>query len=329
MKIVVLVGGLSAEREVSLASGKEISGALGEIGHEVVEIDVRDALDASDYAGTDDNRALTDFVSNGDLASAQLVFIALHGGAGEDGTVQALLDIMGKPYTGSGMFASALCMDKIQSKRLFEHSGIPTPAWRAVRHSPVKGVEAAVSELGGLPVVTKPRNQGSTIGVSVVREERQLARAVEEVLKYSSDILVEEYIDGKEITVAILGDEPLPVVEIAPESGFYDYESKYTKGKSNYIVPAEIAETVAIETQEIAMRAYRLMGCADFGRADFRLSKENKPYCLEVNTIPGMTETSLVPMAARATGMEFPELLDNICRFALSRRAVEAEANAT
>jgi D-alanine-D-alanine ligase len=330
MKIVVLMGGLSSEREVSLASGKEICAALQTRGHEVVKLDIRDALDVS-VAGAraEDNPALRNFISDPDVASAELVFVALHGGAGEDGTVQALLDIMGKPYTGSGMFSSALCMDKIQSKRIFEHSGIPTPAWGVVGHSHAEGVEAAISRLGGLPVVTKPRNQGSTIGVSIVREQKQVAPAVAEALKYSPDVLVENYIDGKEITVAILGDRPLPVIEIAPETGFYDYESKYTKGRSSYIVPAEVPQVVADKTQDIAMRAYRLMGCEGFGRADFRLSSEGKPYCLEVNTIPGMTGTSLVPMAARADGMEFPELLDEICRLALDRQRMKVQANTT
>ncbi|KPJ59419.1 MAG: hypothetical protein AMJ46_11385 [Latescibacteria bacterium DG_63] len=330
MKIVVLVGGLSSEREVSLASGKAISKGLTEKGHVVVEIDLKDTLDVS-VAGARPGRnpGLAEFVSNSDVASGELFFVALHGGAGEDGTVQALLDIMGKPYTGSGMFASALCMDKIQSKRIFEHAGIPTPAWRVVGRSHVEGVEAAMSDLGGLPVVTKPRNQGSTIGVSIITEKKQVVPAVEEALKYSREILVEEYIDGREITVAILGDRPLPVVEIVPESGFYDYESKYTKGRSNYIVPAEIPDSVAEETRSVAMRAYRLTGCEDFGRVDFRLSAEGKPYCLEVNTIPGMTGTSLVPMAARADGMEFPELLDEICRLAVGRRKAVTKANAT
>ncbi len=330
MKIIVLMGGLSSEREVSLSSGKQISAALRTKGHDVVEVDIKDALDASvPGAPGRDIRGLRDFLSNPEVASGELVFIALHGGAGENGTVQALLDIMGKPYTGSGMLPSALCMDKIQSKRIFDFAGVPTPAWRAVGRSHAEGVEAAIAELGGLPVVTKPRDQGSTIGVSIVRDQRQLARAVAEALKYSPDILVEEYIDGKEITVGILGDRPLPVIEIAPEAGFYDYESKYTKGKSSYVVPAEIPSAVAEEIQKTAMCAYRLMGCEGFGRADFRLSCEWKPYCLEVNTIPGMTETSLVPMAARADDLEFPELLEEICRLALDGQRMKVQAETT
>ncbi|UCF78472.1 MAG: D-alanine--D-alanine ligase [Candidatus Eiseniibacteriota bacterium] len=330
MKIIVLMGGVSSEREVSLASGKEISKGLRTRGHEIVEVDLKDALDVSASAErSGPNNGLADFVSNPDVASAEVVFIAMHGGAGEDGTVQALLDVMGKPYTGSGMLSSALCLDKIQSKRLFERAGIPTPAWRAVGRERVEGVTEAIAALGGFPVVTKPRNQGSTIGVSIVLEKEQVALAVAEALKYSEDILVEKYIEGREMTVAVLGERPLPVIEIAPETGFYDYERKYTKGKSEYIVPAQMPEGLSKEIQAIAINAYRLLGCEDFGRVDFRLSHGGEPYCLEVNTIPGMTGTSLVPMGARAVGIEFPELLEEICRLALCRRRSAEEANAT
>jgi len=321
MRIAVLMGGVSSEREVSLASGREVARALREVGHQVTEIDVKDELDAS-HAGpaSSNNKALINFVSSPDIASSEIVFVAMHGGAGEDGTVQALLDIMGKPYTGSGMLASALAMDKVLAKRVFEQAGIRTPAWRSVERATVKSVEAAILNLGGLPIVTKPRNQGSTIGISIVKEESQVESAVKSALKYSSDVLVEKYITGREITVGILGDSALPVIEVAPEKGFYDYECKYTRGKSKYIVPARIAENKSKEAQDLALDAYRVLGCQDFARVDFRLSHEGELQCLEVNTIPGMTGTSLVPMAARAGGRPFPQLVDEICRLALSRR---------
>jgi D-alanine-D-alanine ligase len=330
MRIAVLMGGVSSEREVSLASGREVSRALQEVGHQVVEIDVKDELDTSHLSpSSGNNRALVNFVSNSDIASSEIVFIALHGGAGEDGTVQALLDVMGKPYTGSGMLSSALSMDKIISKRIFEHADILTPDWRSVENADLRNVEAAILELGGLPIVTKPRNQGSTIGVSIVKEDTQVASAVQSALKYSPDILVEKYIAGREITVGILGNRALPVIEVAPEKGFYDYECKYTRGKSKYIVPAKIAESKSREAQDVALKAYRVLRCQDFARVDFRLSHDGNLNCLEVNTIPGMTRTSLVPMAARSDGTPFPQLVDEICRLALSRRgiAVPAKAN--
>lgn len=321
MKIAVLMGGVSSEREVSLASGKEVARALREVGHQVVEIDLRDELGTSHAnVPSTNNKALADFVSSPDLASSEVIFIAMHGGAGEDGTVQALLDVMGKPYTGSGMLASALAMDKILAKRVFEQAGIRTPLWRGVEKASLGSVENAIAELGGLPVVTKPRNQGSTIGISIVKDETKLKPGVESALKYSPDVLVEKYIAGREITVGILGNNALPVIEIAADKGFYDYECKYTRGKSKYIVPARIPEKQSKEAQEIALMAYRVLGCKDFARVDFRLSREGELQCLEVNTVPGMTGTSLVPMAARAKGMPFPQLVDEICRLALSRR---------
>lgn len=321
MRIAVLMGGVSSEREVSLASGREVARALREVGHQVTEIDIKDELDNSQScSSSSNNRGLINFVSSSDIASSEIVFVAMHGGAGEDGTVQALLDIMGKPYTGSGMLASALAMDKVLAKRVFEQAGIRTPAWRIVERANVKSVEAAISNLGGLPIVTKPRNQGSTIGISIVKEEGQVEPAVKSALRYSSDVLVEQYITGREITVGILGDSALPVIEVAPDKGFYDYECKYTRGKSKYIVPARIAEDKSREAQDLALKAYHVLGCQDFARVDFRLSHEGVLQCLEVNTIPGMTGTSLVPMAARAGGRPFPQLVDEICRLALSRR---------
>jgi D-alanine-D-alanine ligase len=334
MKILVLMGGTSSEREVSLVSGSEVARALREKGHRVVEMDVKDELDPTgsgcDSGGpwkkagpserTRAGRGLVGFVTNPDVVSCDLVFVALHGGNGENGTVQALLDIIGKSYTGSGMLPSALAMDKFLSKRVFEHAGVPTPGWCGIEGADLRSVQDAVSRLGGLPVVTKPRDQGSTVGISIIKEESELGPAVGLALRFSPDVLVEKYVAGREITVGILGDKPLPVVEIIPETGFYDYECKYTKGKSKYVAPAGIPESEAVEAQEMALRAHTILGCADFSRVDFRLPHDGKPQCLEVNTIPGMTGTSLVPMAAQAIGIAFPELVDEICRLAVARR---------
>jgi len=342
MRIVVLKGGASSEREVSLVSGAEVARALREKGHGVSEIDVADELEAfspksaaagvgravSGGAGASGGRnpGLVRFVSNSDVSSCDVVFIALHGGTGENGTVQALLDLMRVPYTGSGMLGSALAMDKFLTKLMFERFGIPTPAWRALENAGLAAVERAVSELGGPPVVTKPRDQGSTIGISVVDDLKQLKDAVDSSLKYSPDVLVEKYVPGRELTVGILGDRALPVLEIAPETGFYSYDCKYTKGRSKYTVPAEIDARTAADAQKCALEAFRVLGCADFSRVDFRLPPDGRPQCLEVNTVPGMTGTSLVPMAAGAVGIDFPSLVDEICRLALARRGAVAAA---
>jgi D-alanine-D-alanine ligase len=346
MRIVVLKGGASSEREVSLVSGAEVARALREKGHSVSEMDVGDELELvaakSPTADADRrpaespvaspgalkssgvvagrNPGLLRFVSNSEISSCDVVFIALHGGTGENGTVQALLDLMRVSYTGSGMMGSALAMDKFLTKLMFERSGIPTPAWRAVEDADLAKVEKAVSELGGPPIVTKPRDQGSTIGISIVTETVQLKAAVECALRYSPDVLVEKYVPGREITVGILGERALPVLEIAPQTGFYDYECKYTKGRSKYTVPAHIDTRAAQDAQQAALEAFRVLGCADFSRVDFRLPPNGRPQCLEVNTVPGMTGTSLVPMAAGAAGIDFPSLVDEICRLALARR---------
>jgi D-alanine-D-alanine ligase len=222
------------------------------------------------------------------------------------------------------MLGSALAMDKFLTKLIFERFGIPTPAWRAVESADLPKVTRAASELGGPPIVTKPRDQGSTIGISIVTEMGQLKDAVDSALKYGPDILVEKYVAGRELTVGILGERALPVLEIAPQTGFYDYECKYTKGKSKYTVPAEIDAKVAADAQRIALEAFRALGCADFSRVDFRLPERGRPQCLEVNTVPGMTGTSLVPMAAGAVGINFPSLVEEICRLALARRGVTA-----
>jgi D-alanine-D-alanine ligase len=375
MKIVVLKGGASSEREVSLVSGADVARALREKGHSVAEIDVKDELDPlpsgrcpetraeespgegrdesfgqractsagqsagrgpragpsqdtvrSPEKGAGKNEGLLQFVSSAEISSCDVVFIALHGGTGENGTVQALLDLMRVPYTGSGMLGSALAMDKFLTKLAFEQAGIPTPEWRAIESADLRRVERAVSELGGPPVVTKPKDQGSTIGISIVNDMSQVRAAVDSALQYSPDILVEKYIAGKELTVGILGDRALPVVEIAPETGFYSYDCKYTKGKSSYMVPAEIDGDSAREAQENALQAFRVLGCADFSRVDFRLPDSGRPQCLEVNTVPGMTGTSLVPMAAKAVGIDFPSLVEEICRLTLARRGVIAAA---
>jgi D-alanine-D-alanine ligase len=327
MKVIVLMGGASAERDVSLTTGAGVAGALRRLGHEVVAVDGAggrilpagreiEAGRLAAAAGAEAGGTPAALVQAPALAGADVVFIALHGGAGENGTLQALLDLTGRPYTGSGMLASALAMDKAMSKRLFEHAGIPTPRWLL---SPADG-PAPLSEdlapLGGLPVIVKPNDQGSTVGLTLVRQAQDLARAFAEAARFSKGVLLETYVPGRELTVGILGEEALPVVEIFPEGGLYDYRRKYTSGASRYECPAQLDSGLASRIRELGLRAFQVLGCRGVARADFRLDPEGRPYCLEVNTVPGMTPTSLVPMAAAARGLSYDDVVARMLELA-------------
>jgi D-alanine-D-alanine ligase len=339
MNIVVLMGGTSAEREISLRTGAGIARALRSRGHDVTAIDTADGSVL--LPGSESGRPLPEppglspvperttalarrqeasILRSSELKGAELMFLALHGGAGEDGTVQALLDLAGKPYTGSGMLASAMAMDKAVSKRMFEHAGIPTPAWRLYRRRDGNvPVDADAQAVGGYPVIIKPNDEGSTFGLSVVDDAGGLAPAYDEALRYSNDVLLEAFIPGRELTVAVLGRQALPVVEIRPKSGLYDYESKYTAGKSEYFCPADLPDAKTREVQELSVRACHVLDTAGVARVDFRLAPDGTPHCLEVNTIPGMTQTSLVPMSAKAAGISFEDLCERIAALALDR----------
>lgn len=317
MKVAVLYGGASAERDVSLVTGRAVADALGERKHDVRLVETQ-----------------VDGYWCEAVADADVVFIALHGGAGENGIVQGVLELQGKAYTGSGVLASALAMDKRISKLAFREAGVPTPEWRVVEMgqgpetrerggspsfpddlSPEEA-RGAVDELGGYPVIVKPNDQGSTVGLTLVRDEGGLATAIDLAGRYSSHVMLETYVPGRELTVAVLDGEALPLVEVEPKSGLYDYESKYTKGMTVYTCPAEMEESAAAEMSEAGLRAFECLGCSGYGRADFRLDPEGGFYCLEVNTVPGMTEVSLVPMAAKAAGIDFPELCERILQTA-------------
>ena len=342
MKVLVLMGGVSGEREISLRTGKGVVGAIERLGHEVRAIDTGTGqrlltkavgaklLEAAEAGGSRSRRApetvaeietLPALVSDRSIDAVReategtdVVFIALHGGAGEDGTIQALLDLVGARYTGSGVLASALAMNKEKSKRVFRDAGIPTPRGVFATTDGLS-VPAQVREFPGKvgwPVVAKPNDQGSTIGVTIAGNPSELARGIAAAARVSHDVLVEEFVPGRELTVAVLGGEALPVVEIIPESGFYDYEAKYSKGRSQYVVPAELPEPVALRVRELGAAAFRALGCRGVARVDFRLHPDGTPYCLEVNTVPGLTELSLVPMAARAVGIEYDELVGRI-----------------
>jgi D-alanine-D-alanine ligase len=314
MNVLVLMGGTSTEREVSLSTGAAVKEALEAQGHSASVYDL-DPRSGRDVFALVTSRALRD---------ADVVFIALHGGEGEDGRIQAMLGLLGIAYTGSGVRASALCMDKAVSKIIFEHHGIATPGWTCLEADSrgVDGATRAVAALGGLPIVTKPVDQGSTIGISIVREPGDLEDAIRLAERYSKRVILEDYIEGRELSVPIVGDEVLPVVEIRPKQGFYDYERKYTKGMTLYEVPAPLGDEISKRIQDDAVKAYTVLGCEGFGRVDVRLGEDGVPYFLEVNTIPGMTETSLVPMAAKAKGMSFPELIDRITSLALDTAGV-------
>ncbi len=333
MRIAVLMGGTSAEREVSLASGRAVVQGLARAGYDVVAVDVGEGLawtpdDVSTQRMSGRRRPVCGTMSAAEMRvvydsihsllaqNVDVVFIALHGVPGEDGTIQGMLELAGLPYTGSGLLASAVAMDKAMSKKLFQNSGIPTPAWILTRSGDGRLMDQINATIG-FPLVAKPPDQGSTVGLSIVERPQDLQSALDMARSYSAEVLLEQYIPGRELTVSILEGSELPVIEIHPEHGIYDYECKYTKGMSSYTVPADLPEEIGSRLREMGKRTFDALQCRGFGRVDFRLTDDNRPFCLEVNTIPGMTETSLVPKAARAVGIDFPELVDRIVRLAL------------
>jgi len=330
MKVAVLFGGTSAERDVSIASGAQVVQALRAAGHEVIAVDTargvlgpaeEQKLLTTGVAPVPPDVAALDLLRTGDPASltespefrdTDVVFLALHGGTGEDGTLQALLDLVGIPYTGSGHLASGIAMDKDVSKRLVRDAGVPTPDW-VMAPAPAE----LVDERLGWPVVVKPNRQGSTVGLTVVKRQEELDAAVDLALRYDAEVMIERFIPGRELTVGILGDEPLPVGEIIPKHEIFDYECKYQDGMAEEIFPADLAEEEARHIQDLALRAHRALKLAGYSRVDFRMDQEGTFWFLEANTLPGMTANSLLPKAARAAGISFPELCDRICRLAI------------
>jgi D-alanine-D-alanine ligase len=334
MKIAVLMGGTSAEREVSLASGQGIVKALRERGHEVWTVDTArgfvpaereaDLLPEGVHAAPP--TALEGAIEPIQLAeveqirAADVAFLALHGGAGEDGTIQALLELMGVRYTGSGPLGSAIAMDKDVSKRLFRDAQVPTLPWRVARAPDFRYDPDTIEDLIGFPCIVKPSKQGSSVGITVVGEIGQLAPAVDEARKYDTEVMIERYAKGRELTVGILGDQALPPVEIRPKKGIYDYHSKYTPGMTEYFCPAPLEEEVVAQMQAYALRAFRVLKLRGYARIDFILAREQL-FCLEANTLPGMTATSLLPKAAAAVGIDYPELCERIVRLAVGQPA--------
>jgi D-alanine-D-alanine ligase len=331
MKVTVLMGGTSSERNVSLASGIRIVQALRGKGHKVIALDpARGVIDAAGEkalstgkVGTEppsleslskvaEGAFLPNLTSMKEITEADVVFLGLHGGQGEDGTIQALLDMAGVKYTGSGHLSSALAMDKDLSKKLFRAAEVNTADWLMAPVT-IERVEGILD----LPVVIKPSKQGSTVGLSVVKKRGDIQPAIVEALKYDDEVMIERFVPGRELTVGVLGDITLPVGEIIPKHEIYDYECKYTPGMAVEEFPAKISPSATHRVQQQALAAFKslkLKGCA---RIDFRLTSEGEFYCLEANTLPGMTELSLIPQGAAAMGISFPDLCERIAKLAL------------
>lgn len=310
LKIGVLMGGRSSERDVSLRTGDAIYKALQGRGYPAVKID-----------------AGFDVVERIKAEGIDLAFLALHGRYGEDGTIQGMLEMLDIPYTGSGVLASALAMDKTATKKILLFDGLPTPRFITISKQEARAggldkiCEQVLQEMG-LPLVVKAPTQGSTIGISFVKQKEELIDAFELAFKYDPAALVEQFVEGVEITASVLGnDDPvaLPLIEIVSATGVYDYDAKYTAGMSDHIIPPRISSECQDKIKDLAVRAYKAIRCRGLSRIDFILDKSGAPYILEVNTIPGMTATSLFPDAARAAGLEFPELIERLVCLALEK----------
>ncbi|HEV2967422.1 MAG TPA: D-alanine--D-alanine ligase [Candidatus Dormibacteraeota bacterium] len=307
MKVAVLRGGRSAEREVSLRSGAQVEKALRSRGHDVTGVDV----DLNTW----------DVLRDGEFAC---VFNALHGRFGEDGTIQGMLELLGLPYTGSGVLASALCMDKARANAMLEAAGLDVPPFEEVEIK--EGIAPDVVEglvaMYGLPLVIKPVREGSTIGLTIAQDVDQAATGLVLAARYDRRVLVQEFAKGTEITVGVIATpdvQVLPTLEIVSENPVYDYDAKYTAGKSHHIIPARIPEPAQREAADSARRAFVELGCAGMARVDIIVDGDGTPWVLEVNTVPGLTELSLLPDAARAAGIEFDELCQRLVDHAVGR----------
>ena len=345
MKLVVLCGGLSPEREVSLTSGSLIAGALVRRGHEVCLLDLYTgrAIDgtAPEFSTAPvpphevsrripDLEALKVATGLGDrrigpgvlrlCREADAVFIALHGDVGENGQLQAALDMEGIPYTGSGYDGSLLAMDKDLSKQILAHAGVPTPRWLYVKVSDgVDKAADAIEQTIGLPCVIKPCACGSSVGVSMPETREALISAIQAVSVYQDTLLAERKIEGREVTVSVLDDRVLPAVEIIPLQGFYDYENKYQAGLTREVCPAEISDDTVDALERMSRRAFEVLRLQGYARFDYIIDADGTPWCLEANTLPGMTPTSLLPMAAAAVGISYDELCETMVSMAVNK----------
>jgi len=333
MKVGVLMGGVSDERAVSLASGSQVARALREAGHQVVAVDtVRGVLSgeqelalleggvganppsAAELRALDPGTAVT-LTRTPELGDVEVFFVALHGGSGEDGTIQGLLDAAGVPYTGSDRLGCSLAMDKEVSKRLFRDAGIPTPDW-------LKGPASADQVVAalGLPVIVKAASGGSSLRLVLAHDREELEQAIAESREWDDVVLFERYVPGRELTVAVVGGTALPVGEIIPANEIFDYECKYQPGMAEEVFPADIPAELAERLQRLAVRAHEALRLRDYSRIDFIVDEGGAPWCLEANAAPGMTASSLLPKAGRAAGISFPELCDRVVGLAQTRR---------
>ncbi len=301
LNILVLVGGDSPERDVSLDSGRAIAEALRQMGHRA---EIHDPIDPA-------NSQPTTKLLNLRPTNYDLVFFGLHGGAGENGLLQGLLELKKIPFTGSDMASSALAMNKDLSKRLMVQAKIATAEWK------LHNQEISDTNPPSLPVIVKPNDGGSTLGLSLVENEADLSDAIKLAYNHCQSVMIEKYHSGREITISILNGQPLPPVEIVPKNRLYDYDCKYTKGRSEYFCPAEIDQDVVVKMAHDAVKLFNLLGCRHYARVDFILQPDNSYICLELNSLPGMTALSLFPMAASATGLDFPHLCDKLSRLAM------------
>jgi D-alanine-D-alanine ligase len=299
MKILLVGGGSSHEREVSLKSTDAMERALVELGVDHMRVNLGNEMDVVNHWND----------------SFDLVLLGFHGSASEDGLLQAMLESYQIPYSGAGVADSLLAFSKDASKRIFKRSGVPTADWRLLFHEP--GAPLPVSPIP-FPIVIKPDNEGSTIGLAVCQEEQDVVNA-QEICGPFHRLIYETFIPGRELTVGVVGSEVFPIVEIFPGHILYDYESKYTKGMSRYVCPAELDRDQSVHIQDLALQAMKALNIQVYGRVDFRLDPNGQAWCLEINTLPGMTETSLLPMGAKAVGIEFPELIQRIIEESLKK----------
>lgn len=327
-RIALLLGGSSPEKVVSKHSSASIYDAINSLGYECKLINPAYGKSqpekAEDFFTDEDpveisNRNYVEAINSELFDEIDLAFIGLHGKWGEDGTIQSLLELRGIKYTGSKVLSSSLSMDKSMSKILFQHYGVHTARWFPVNQSSADAgsVIEKIENSFGFPVVIKPNDQGSTFGLTICENSGQVKDALKLSFEYSDKTIIEKYIPGREMTVAILEDNALPVLEIKPKQGFYDYENKYTSGRTEYIVPADIPEETAVKMKSQALLAFKALNCEVYGRVDFRMDNNFQTYCLEVNTLPGMTSTSLVPKMAKAVGITFEQLIERIIRLSL------------
>lgn len=327
-KIALIVGGASPERPVSKDTSKAIYEALMSLGYNVKVIDPAYGKDQPSeiekYFIEDDHSVVSsknyiDAFSKNIMGEIDFAFLGLHGNWGEDGTVQSLLELNGIKYTGSGILASSLGMDKNLTKVMFQHYDVHTPKWFVYESGDknTQVVKEKIKKFFGYPCIIKPNNGGSTIGLTVCRGETEVEKALLDAVQFSGKVLIEEFIPGRELTVGVIGQHVLQPLEIKPKHGLYDYECKYTDGMSQYIVPAEFPQEVLTHLQQQALLAYNSIGCENYARVDFRVNDKHESFCLEVNTLPGMTSHSLVPKMAKAEGISFEELIEKIIQSAL------------